>query len=971
MINVGIMEKKFRLVKLQRLGLIGFLFLSTVVHAKNRQEARDAQKGKLISLQGSWRFKLDPSSTGITSKWYNQNLDDNITLPGTTDEGKKGDKTTNSETGRLTRVYQYYGAAWYQHDVDIPKNWTGKHITFLMERTKATTVFVDSILIGKQNTLAGKQLYDLTKLLTPGKHTINIIVNNQDKPPIGDPHQISDGTQTNWNGILGSIELQAYDAVWMDDVQLFPDVKTKSVKVHIKFGNLEKLPVNGSITVSASTWNVAKPTNIPAKTFPCQIDDDGNVDVVYPLGEQLQLWDEFSPTIHKFTIAFSAKSTDGNYSDKKIINTGIRDFKAVKTQFVVNGKTIFLRGKHDACVFPITGYAPMTVDGWLKVFRIAKSYGINHYRFHTWCPPEAAFAAADIAGIYMQPELPIWGSIGKQGEIRVGDVEQRTDNDPLAQRTAFLMAEGRHIFHDYGNYASFVMFALGNELGGSREVMADMVKQFRAIDNRHLFAQGSNNFLSSPHFSPGDDYWTTTLTGGHYGSGNYDPESRKKDVRSSYPSDTVGHLNNILDGTMYNYTHAIEGITVPVIGHEIGQYQVYPNFAEIKKYTGVVQARNFEIFKKRLEATGMGDEAEKFFKASGELAVICYREEIETALRTQGFGGFQLLDLQDFPGQGTALVGILDAFMDSKGLIEPVEWKQFCNDVVPLLKMPQFVWSNTAHFTAEADLANYGATAFTTKPIWVITNSKGEKLFSGQLANAVLQQGKLTPIGKIDVDLSSIKQPQKLNITLQVGKYRNTYPIWVYPPVTPSKNTNGILVSTQLDKPTMDALNRGEKVLFFPAKADIKRSIKGNFITDFWCYPMFKKYTPAGTMGILCNPQSPALAKFPTEFHSNWQWWRLVKNTPVVVLDATSKTYRPIIQVVDNFDRNNKLGLLFECKVGKGSLLVSSIPLPSLTDYLEANCLYQSLIDYMQSNAFTPTEIWDEQTLGNIFKLNL
>jgi hypothetical protein len=109
-----------------------------------------------------------------------------------------------------------------------------------------------------------------------------------------------------------------------------------------------------------------------------------------------------------------------------------------------------------------------------------------------------------------------------------------------------------------------------------------------------------------------------------------------------------------------------------------------------------------------------------------------------------------------------------------------------------------------------------------------------------------------------------------------------------------------------------------------------------------------------GTQGFICDPKHPALAAFPTEFHSNWQWWQIVKNSRPIILDATPADYRPIIHVIDNFARNHKLGLLFETKVGKGRLLVCASDLPALQDHPEARQLLHSLLLYVDSTAFAP-----------------
>ncbi|MES2276554.1 MAG: sugar-binding domain-containing protein [Bacteroidota bacterium] len=920
----------------------------------------------VISLAGKWKFALDSSNTGVVTKWFNRALDDNILLPGTTDEARKGVRNQKSSLGSLTRIYPYYGAAWYQRDVEIPQSWKDKHITFSMERTKTSTVWINDKEIGSDQSLTTAHVYDLSRVLTPGKHTITVRINNMEKPPVGDPHQLSDQTQTNWNGILGEIQLKATDRVWMDDIQIYPDLKNHTVQLKIRLGSMTDFPKRGKFTVSASAWNTKTPQTLAPVSFTSSIDSGGLAKVTYDIGKKMQLWDEFSPSLYKFNIRFEGSSGGRLDRDQKELSTGLREFKTKGTQFVINGKTIFLRGKHDACVFPLTGYAPMTIKEWVRVLRIAKSYGINHYRFHTWTPPNAAFEAADIVGIYMQPELPIWGAIGANEAQRQGDVEQRTDTNPVQQRTRFLLAEGQRILKSFGNHASFVMFALGNELGGSRDVMAELIRQFRKADPRLLYAQGSNNFHIKPRLSPGDDYWTTTMTGGSYSPGKYSPETRGLDVRSSYPVHSVGHVNNVLAGTTYNYSSGIKDVPVPVIGHEVGQFQVFPDFKEISKYTGVVQAKNLEIFRERLKAAGMLDQAEDFFRASGALAVLCYREEIETAIRTPGFGGFQLLDLQDFPGQGTALVGILDAFMDSKGLVDPAKWREFCSETVPLVKMKSFVWTNAETFTADTEVANYGPNAINGASVsWVLTDNKGMIHSRGSLPSGNISQGGISKLGHIEINLQNVKAPASMTLKLQVNEFSNSYPIWIYP-VLPEVNTKGVIITRVLDEAAKKSLDKGKSVLLILDSASIVKSVPGAFQTDFWCYPMFKKYSPPGTLGILTNPAHGVFSNFPTESHSNWQWWHILKDSPVMVLDSLPNNFRPIIQVVDNFERNQKLGLLFEARVGKGRLIVSSIDLTK--DSPEIRSLFSSIVNYMKSSHEQPKDSFDYNILNKIVR---
>ena len=403
---------------------------------------------------------------------------------------------------------------------------------------------------------------------------------------------------------------------------------------------------------------------------------------------------------------------------------------------------------------------------------------------------------------------------------------------------------------------------------------------------------------------------------------------------------------------------------VPIISHETGQFQVYPNYEEIKKYTGVLKPRNFEIFKKRLEEAGMIDQAHDFMMASGKWSALLYRADIEMNLRTPEWGGFQLLDLQDYPGQGSAYVGILDAFMESKGLIAPEEWRHFCSEVVPLFCTEKFCWTNEEALTGEVEIANYSESDLNGKQLsWVLTDSKQQVLDKGVLPLQV-KQGELAKVGTLKPAIASVRKAEKVTLALSIDgtPYRNDYSLWIYPADKEVTSSEDICVTDDLDA-HLKYLTEGGKVLWFPSKDKHKdQTVGGLFQTDYWNYRMFRticenldRPVSPGTLGILTDPGHPALADFPTEFHTNWQWFPVIKESHPLVLDNFAKDYRPIVQVIDNIERNHKLGLVMEWKVGAGKLLVCMSDLEKAAKYPEGKAFYQSVIDYMRSADFNPS----------------
>ena len=937
----------------------------------NASAAEDPRENT-IPLAGAWQFRLDPKNDGVEKRWFTEKLDDSVTLPGTTDTNRKGVFKDERAVDRLSRVWYWKGPAWYQREVVIPESWKGRRITLLLERTTNSRVWVDDRDCGAEDTLSAPHVFDLTRTLTPGRHTITVMVDNAKLPPVGPSHAVDERTQSNWNGIVGKIELRATDPVWLDEVQVYPDVDKKQATVRMVVGNITGQAASGRIEFSGRSWNVPSSVSFPARATDFIAPREKNeITFTYKLGDAVPLWDEFSPALIRLTVSLAANAPAQNFRDERTVNFGVRKFVRDGQRLTINGRTVFLRGRLDCANYPLTGYAPMDKAEWLRLLKIAKSYGLNHCRFHSWFPPEAALEAADELGMYLAPELPNKsGRFGSLKEREPGDrynvdhieVESTSPHTPLAK---YLLREAILIFRAYGNHPSFVMFTLGNELGRA-PAMYQMVAYFKEIDPRHLYAQGANNLHWAPSFAEGDDFWVTGKTGKTLPArGSFFP--------ADYPD---AHIEHHPPSTLTNYSTSIADVPAPVIGHETGQYQVAPDFREIPRYTGVLKARNLEVFRERLEAAHMLDRSQDFVRASGALSALCYRADIETALRTPGFGGFQFLDLQDFPGQGTALVGMLNVFMESKGIIAPEKWRQFCSETVPLFLMKKYTWTADETFTGEIKIAHYGAAdLLNARVTWTVDQSAALAVASGTLVPLAIRQGELFPVGQIRVPLHRVQAPRKLLLTLAIEgtAYQNSYDLWVYPPKVDTTPAANVIVTDRLDAPAQEHLSNGGKVLLFPRHDELRHCVKGAFQTDFWCWPMFAKgardrgIEPApGTLGFLCDSAHPALAQFPTESHSNWQWWWIVKNARPIILDETPADYRPIIHVIDNFARNHKLGLLFETRVGKGRLLVCASDLPALQDHPEARQLMHSLLRYVGSPAFDPTTELDGRLLNKL-----
>jgi hypothetical protein len=915
-------------------------------------------QNEVMDLSGIWDFQLDDQKVGKLQKWHLQKLRETITLPGTTDENKKGVLTDSVDLTKLNRKFFFEGQAWYQKKIDIPKSWTNKKIKLFLERTKATEIWIDDTYFPLQKTLLSPHLYDVTDALTPGTHFLTILVDNSSSLfPVGGSHALTDHTQTNWNGIIGRIELVANNMVDASIVNMVPDIDKKLIRVTFNISNPDSENLNGKLVVEAKGFN-GNNHEVKSQTFKIQTNKkEFIVEKEFNMGNSFSLWSEFNPNLYTLNVSFTA-SNSKKYNKTFEETFGMRKFETRDRHFYVNGLKIFLRGKNDACIFPLTGYPPMTKEEWIRQMKISKSYGINSYRFHSWTPPKACFEAADIVGIYLQAELPNWGSYNDSG---VKDATYQ-----------FQKEEGINSLLAYRMHPSFVMLSLGNELSGSRDLISEMINELRQFANKILISQGANNFYWDPKIIANEDYFINAKTS------KYKPDF-SSDIRASngFVDDPNGGgvLNRQKPNSVFTFSKALEDVKIPVVSHETGQYQVLPNYDEIPKYTGILIPRNFIAFKQKMMEKNMFPYWKELFDASGKLAVLCYKADNEMLLRTPELAGFQILDIQDFPGQGTALVGVLDAFMDSKGIVTPDKWRQACNAVTVQAKMNKFTWLNTDEFSAESIVINYSHQNIRKAVQWNIMTADNKIVASGKFNSANCKQGEITTAGNISARLSNIEKPQQLTLNLFIDEtdIKNQYSIWVYPPVKTLDPNKSFIETNRLDKLLIEQLNKGANILLFPDSASIvSNSVGGLFTSDYWCYPMYKPFSvnnnlpvSPGTLGLLIDNTHPVFDGFPTSKYSDWLWWSIVKKSRPIIIDNTRAEYRPIIQAVDNFDRCSKLGMLLEFNVGKGKIFICSADLSDEKDIF-AQTLRRSIYNYVGSTTFSPKENIDANMLMDI-----
>ncbi|HEY1686748.1 MAG TPA: hypothetical protein VGG19_18450, partial [Tepidisphaeraceae bacterium] len=898
--------------------------------------AAAARAGDTKSLAGRWRFALDPADKGNTERWFTRNLSDHIQLPGTLQEQGFGNPPTvrdhwlvNDSSLHtfladpkyapyrtddnfkapfwLTPKRHYVGLAWYQRDIDIPQNWKDKHIILHLERPHwQTTLWLDSLWVGSNDSLGTPHDYDLSKLASPGNHVLTLCIDNRINIPVGiHAHSVTDMSQTDWNGILGDISLDAATPIWLDNVQLYPDIKNAKVHVIAHIGNL-------SSTSSPATI-FARVKDFPETKVALDVSSNGGTaEFDYPLGKKMKLWDEFSPHVYEMYLRLSCDQQN----DEKTIPFGMRQITHAGNQLLLNGHPIMLRGTLECCVFPLTGYPPMTLKPWQRIFSIARSYGLNHLRFHTWCPPEAAFEAADEMGFYLEVECSCWARFGEGSSV-----------------DKWMPREGDRMLRAYGNHPSFLFMTATNEPKGKKaaDFLAGVVQKWKNADTRRLYSAGAG---AAEVNVPPSDFHIEYATRFHQANGELSRPPTTADDYSTY----------------------VDSQPIPSIAHELGQWCVYPDFEEIPKYKGFLQPGNLEIFRDFLNHSGMGDQAKDFVCASGKFQALLYKAEIEKVLRTPRMAGFELLDLHDFPGQGTSPVGVLDEFWDSKGYITPTEYAHFAGPTVLLAKFPKLVFTSDEVTDIRAEISHFGPSDLNNQIVqWNVQDDKSHKLLHGEFA-CDIKTNALSELGKIHIEMSALPAPAKLTLELKLkGKQiSNSWNFWIYPHEVTISPPTGVSIAHDLSEKTLQKISAGDSVLVLLPPSIVAGDAVDSFEPIFWNRVLFPKLK-SQTMGILCDPRQAVFNQFPTDEYSNWQWWDLQQNSKPMILNQFPTAAQPLIQLIDDWTTCRHLGLLVEGKLGNGKVIICSIDLQNhLENRPVARQLLHSILSYVTSSQFHP-----------------
>lgn len=956
-----------------------------------------------ILLNGKWHVVLEDGTTG------------QMDLPGTLDENGIGHRDVGANqwhpdvvlgnaageidkdapiATRFTRRHTYEGEARISRKITVPDYGTDR-LFVLAERARALRLLVDgeACAVFRQGTLSTPYIFELTGA-APGEHEFTFLSDNSypgmPKAAIYYSSAATDETQTNWNGILGECSMYTRPQNFIDSLRVYPRAVKKEEKnkaggyvldvcVELAPG-AKKVYKDAKIILQSEALAAGELEDTQTLTEIISYSGEGlaeagtdkeenpkTMEIWFrdlPLRENVKLWDEDEGNLYEMAVTLdngmSAEDKGGSTAECRT-RFGIRSFGDNGSgRLALNGRAIFLRGEANCAEYPETGHPPMTIPEWKEMLLKYRSYGINFVRFHSHCEPEAAFAAADELGMLLQPELSHWDpkdAFGTEESYR------------------YYRAELVDLLKTYANHPSFVMLTLGNELQAQdegRERMRELVRTAKRMDPTRLYANGSNAFYGEEGCDPESDFYTS--------------QSCKDVVIRGTFSGMRGYLNENYPSADRTYDEAMAEIRKeyqkPVFSFEVGQFEVLPDFEELESFHGISDPVNLKLIKKRVEERGLLPTWEKYVEATGELSRLAYREEIEAAMRTRELSGISLLGLQDFPGQGTALVGMMNSHLEPKpyDFARPERFREFFQECRILVKLPHYTYEAGERLIAEVEAANFGKENIEGVFCWTLAGkksvsengncepaeikSKNTVIATGEDTEiTICRPGSYTEVGSLDIPLDFVEKNTALTLKVRIGDSISAYPIWVYRKTTPVCPEN-VYETRAFDMKTREILQNGGRVYLSPDadKESLPNSIKTQFTTDFWSVGTFADQE--GGMGQLIDTEHPIFKEFPTDFHTDWQWW-IMATKRAVILPHPMKT---IITEMDSYAFLRPMAQMIEFRCLKGKVLLSTMELHKSQQYPEVRALQASIYTYLSGENFEPAEEITEEELSMLVR---
>lgn len=875
-----------------------------------------------LDLNGTWEFRTDPQEQGETRGWHSAGVafPRTIQVPGAWQAQGVGEPT------EMLR-HDYAGAAWYRRTVTIPAEWKGRRVVLRIGGAhRYTALFVNGQKVGEHDGFSAPFTFDVTEAVRPGADNVLALrIANPGEAPRDGPREQKPVRPTgmlnylgNWGGIYGNVELQAIDPVSIAHVYIRPDIDRGVARFLVTVRNRQAGAFKGNVRV------VVEPKLEAGAPVAVDAGAETTVEVTVPI-PNARLWSPEHP--HLYTAAISVRE-GGRERDRIAERFGMRQLAASGNRLLLNGKPLYLRGYGDDNIEVLTGFPPASRDVYLQRLKQVRAFGFNAVRFHSMVPAEEFFHAADEVGLFVMAELPA------------------AYTQYVLPHRDFLRRELENVVLTYRNRPSLFSISFGNEFN------LDWLDT--EAEKQRFLATVADFYKLAKSLHP-------------------DGLVLSNDGYVMKPTDLVSHYGGALPD-------------LPVVKHEFGEYYCsLPDISLIDRFTGVFLPGWLHAKAAWVREQNLTDRYPEYVKHSQRLQHLGRKFQIERVRRQPGISGYHYWLIVDFPGgtgEGDSWEeGWFDYFWQPKG-ITPADGQAVNAAVLPMIGAGvahRTLW-NDATRTIDVIVSNYGEEDLRNAPLsWTVT-AGGERVASDTTTIDV-PMGTVARVAQITLPAASSGPARTLALRVDVaGKSTNSWTFWAFPrdarlasspiPVTstvrwagigrlypfvkeglPPASGEGLLLTSALDEAALEHLRAGGRVWLMAEKGTTQARAEVAF------FP-----AAGGALGTRVRTH-PALEGFPHDGFADLQFYNLMDGAVPLSLDRWPTGLDPIvggIRTTAGFLATTKnlsrVGYVFETRVGKGRLLVTTLRLREHLDeaYPEAIHLFDRLLRYATGEAFDP-----------------
>jgi hypothetical protein len=842
---------------------------------------------------------MDPKEIGEAEKWYKDAADFDMQMKVPAAWNAQG---AGTETERL--FHDFPGPAWYRRTAAVPESWKGKIIWLKFGGVhRYADVWVNGESVGSHIGYLTPFKFDISRYCHTGANSIVVRVDGRqrrDVDPLIGCFDVIDAVNITWGGMYRDVELEATGQNWIEDVFVVPHLDSNVAEVRVEVGSI--FSAREALLVKAEVYD--QRGRRAGRRESALAADSSSVSIPVSIGEPM-LWSPKTPYLYTAKV----RLTEGPREiDRLSTRFGMREIKVSGGRILLNGKPVFLRGYGDDCIFPNTIAPPAEQQEYYRRFKIARAYGFNYVRHHSWWPLQEYFDVADELGIMLQPEFPI----AYQGFYDAASPERRKLY--LEQWTGIIKASRNH--------PSIVTWCMGNELNPQElDLAPEFYRIAKETDPTRLVILTDGIGMPGPEDRSGGllDFVTAQFNDG----GSIGFNDRKYDLGDLEPRK-------------------------PIVAHEMANFATLPDPAQADLFKGGI--RPFWLYTYRDAAAKKGISAllPKWVDNSNKLQAVCLKTNFEAARRARWLSGYDQWLLQDY---WTGSNGALDMFYRPKGLTA-AEFRKFNSPTVLLMDCPRRnFWSGE---TAKISLL---ASRFEDEPSedaqirWELRDGR-KVLVSGSKRNLQVRSDGLQRLADVSVGMPKLTTARKLTLAAQLtdrnGKTTNDWNLWVFPAdrLGPGESRVAVgspvqlatlypwaekvpkegqlprcdlLISSNLVPGSVDYLQNGGRVLLLAS--DEAFPVLSTAYKPYW----WLVGGPSDSTGTQILRDHPAMKDVPNDGWCDLEFYNLINRSDSVVLDGLPVKADPIIRCLDTHVGLANRAFLVEFRVGRGRLLVSSL----------------------------------------------